>query len=317
MEKQKYEFPDEVKEAPETVEDEIKVEVVDDTPPEDRGRVPLPKPIVEELENDDLEEYSEKVKKRLSQMKKVWHDERREKERVAREKEEAIRFAQQALEENKRLKSRLTEGEKIYAKEMLSAGNIEYESAKEKFKQAYDTGDADKIAEAQERLTRVTLKLRDIESFKPTALQDENLPVEREQQVNTTPVVDQKAEAWRAKNEWFGADDEMTAAALGLHQKLIRANGDAYARTDEYYRQIDATMRRRFPEYFGEDDTPPSREQEKSSPRRAANVVAPVTRSTSPRQIKLTPSQVALAKRLGLSNEAYAREMMKLESNNG
>ena len=300
------------------VEDDIKIEIEDDTPPEDRNRAPLPQELVEELEKDDLEEYSDKVKKRLSQMKKVWHDERREKERFLREKDEALRFAQAKVEEVNRLKQRVNTGDRAYIEEVTRATKNELTTAKNKLKSAYESGDPDLIANAQEELTDVKLKLRDYERAKP-ALQEPENDVESEQQTReptrNTPPTDHKAVEWSKKNTWFGSDEEMTALALGLHEKLVRSGVDPTS--DEYYRRVDTTMRKRFPEAFEDDDTQTT-EQEREKPvsrTKPANVVAPATRSTAPKQIRLTQTQVALAKRLGLTNEAYARELMKLENN--
>jgi hypothetical protein len=297
---------------------DIEIKIEDDTPPEDRGRKPLPKEIVDELDKDDLEEYSEKVKKRLGQMKKVWHDERRAKEAVAREKDEALKFAQAQMEENRRLKQRLGTGEKAYIQEVTKAATNELNTAKDRLKQAYDSGDSEKITEAQEALTDAKLRLKEYERFQPS-LQDEPERVQPTQQVTTPPQpADQKAENWKARNTWFGDDEEMTALALGLHEKLVRSGVDP--RSDDYYRRIDETMRKRFPESFNEgeaDEAPQTREAEKPARAKPANVVAPVTRGTAPRQVRLTPTQVALAKKLGISNEQYAREIMKLENNNG
>jgi hypothetical protein len=272
---------------------------------------------VDELDKDDLEADSEKVKKRLGQMKKVWHDERRAKEAVAREKDEALRFAQTQFEENRRLKQRLGVGEKAYIQEVTKAAANELGTAKEKLKQAYDSGDSDKITDAQEALTDAKLRLKEYERFQPS-LQDEPERVQPTQQVTTPPQpADQKAENWKARNTWFGDDEEMTALALGLHEKLVRSGVDP--RSDDYYRRIDETMRKRFPESFegDEETTTQTREPEKPSRTKPANVVAPVTRGTAPRQVRLTSSQVALAKKLGISNEQYAREIMKLENTNG
>lgn len=319
LEETEFKFPDEqqvpppeqVTESPE----EFKVEVVDDTPPEDRNRAPLPKKIVEELDNDDLEEYSEKVKKRLGQMKKVWHDERREKERATREREEALRFAQQQLEENKQLKQRLGQGQQAYAQVFTESATNELATAKEKLRQAYEAGDAAQITEAQELLTDAKLKLRDAQRYKP-ALQPEDNAVKPSQQTQAparNPVQpDSRAEAWRQENTWFGANKSMTALALGLHEEMVEAGVDP--RSDEYYDKLNRTMRKRFPEAFEEEPEQPTRE-EKPVRTKAANVVAPATRSTAPRQVRLTPSQVAIAKKLGLSNEQYAKELMKLEAN--
>lgn len=329
MAEQAFKFPDEVEgKKQEEKEVEFEVEVVDDTPPEDMGREPMPKKIVEELENDDLEEYSEKVKQRLSQMKKVWHDERREKEAATREKEEALRFVQAKDREIKELRGKLGAGEKLFVEEVTKAATSEIATAKEKLKQAYESGDATLIADAQEALTDAKLKLREYEKFKPS-LQEEETGVETQQQVQAAPqVVDPKAVEWRGKNTWFGADPEMTASALGLHEKLVRSGVDP--RSQDYYQRVDATMRKRFPEYEWDDEPQKSqtssdstrqtetetKDSEPKSPRKSANV-APVTRSTAPRQIRLTTTQVALAKRLGLTNEAYAKELMKLENRNG
>jgi hypothetical protein len=319
-----YKFPDEVEEpkleVTQEVEPDLEVEVVDDTPPQDKGREPMPKKIVEELENDDLEEYSDKVKTRLAQMKKVWHDERREKEAATREREEAIRFAQAKDREIKELRSKLGAGEKLFVEEVTKSANTELASAKEKLRQAYESGDSSLIADAQEALTDAKLKLRDYQNYRPS-LQTDGSSVEVTQQTQAAPqVADTKAEAWREQNTWFGADPEMTASALGLHEKLVRSGVDP--RSDDYYQRVDATMRKRFPEYFGEEQ-PQTREKETEtkdsepkSPRKSANV-APVTRSTAPRQVRLTSTQVNLAKKLGLTNEAYAKELMKLENANG
>ena len=313
---EEFELP-ELKKGAENVSDEMNIEVVDDTPPEDRNRQPLPKEIVNELENDDLDEYSDKVKKRLSQMKKVWHDERREKERAAREKEEALAFAQRAHQENQVLRQRLGHGEKIFASEMTKAATLEMDTAKNRLKQAYETGDAELIAEAQDKLTDAKLKLRDFQQFKPS-LQSDNNAVQPQLQTNNTPqqvVPDRKAEAWRDQNSWFGEDEEMTALALGLHEKLVRSGIDP--RSDVYYQQVDSTMRKRFPDYFGEAQTHSEEREEKPAPRKTSTVVAPATRSTAPRSIRLSSSAAAIAKRLGITPEAYARELMKLENNNG
>lgn len=314
MQQEEFKFPDEIPADKAEAEPEFEVKIEDDTPLEDRGRKPLPKDLVDELDNDDLEEYSEKVKKRLGQMKKVWHDERRAKEAVSREKDEALKFAQAQMEENRKLKQRLGTGEKAYIQEITKSANTDLASAKDRLRQAYDSGDSEKITDAQEALTDAKLRLKDYERFQPS-LQDEPERVQPTQQVTTPPQpADQKAENWRAKNTWFGDDEEMTALALGLHEKLVRSGVDP--RSDDYYRRIDETMRKRFPETF-EEEPIQTREAEKPSRTKPANVVAPVTRGTAPRQVRLTSSQVALAKKLGISNEQYAREIMKLENNNG
>lgn len=312
-EQTEFKFPDEVDPTAEVeAADDIEVELVDDTPPEDRGRKPLPQNVVEELDSDDLEEYSDKVKKRLGQMKKVWHDERRAKEAALREREEAIRFAQQAYQEAQQLRQRVGTGEKYLAEELTRSAQTEVGTAKEKLRQAYEQGDAELIANAQEALTDAKLKLKETQFFTPSLPEEENRVQTPQQVPAPRPVVDEKAENWRQRNQWFGVDEEMTALALGLHEKLVRSGVDP--RSDDYYRRVDETIRKRFPEQFAEEEG-----QRGRSPARkqATSVVAPATRSSAPRQVRLTPSQVAIAKKLGLTNEAYARELMKLENQNG
>ena len=286
------------------------IDVEDDTPPEDRGREPMPKEVVEELENDELEEYSEKVKIRLKQMKKVWHDERREKEREAREKAEALAAAQRLLEENRRLKSTLSEGEQTLVGSFKQNAEFELEKAKREYRDAYEAGDAERIIDAQEKLTTAQYRIQQLSSYRPT-LQEQEQEVQVPQQQVQVPQMDPKTMAWQERNTWWGTDPEMTASALGLHQKLERERGPQFVGSDEYWSAIDTTMRRRFPEYFGEDevvkDKPTSREAKPT-------VVAPASRSRSPKKIVLKQSQIAIAKKLGLTPEQYARELMKMEN---
>lgn len=310
MADEQYKFPHELD--TDNSVDEIEVEIVDDTPEEDRGRVPLPKQIVDELENDDLEEYSDKVKKRLSQMKKVWHDERRRADSSDRERQAAIDAAQRLMEENKRIKDLLSNGEKEYIAAMKTAADLQLEMAKKAYKEAYEGGDSEGMMNAQQSITNATLQLDRIKNFKMPALQEEKNEVQIPQQTEKAPEPDKKAMVWQENNPWFGQDEEMTATALGLHEKLKR-NGVIIG-SDEYYKRIDETMRKRFPEQFEE----PEVEKPAAEPvRKPSNVVAPATRSTSPKRIRLTNTQVALAKKLGLTPEQYALEIKKLEAQNG
>ncbi len=192
------------------------IEVQDDTPKGDRNRTPLPLSLREELENlppDELEEYSDRVKERLKQMKKVWHDERRAKDEAAREREEAISLAQRAIEENRRLKSRLSEGEKSFIDTAKGAAELEMEMAKKAYKEAYDSGDSDKLVDAQEKLSTVNYKLQQIKNYKPP-LQTEEIPVNSPPEPVSRP--DPKASSWQERNPWFGKDRLMTSLALGV-----------------------------------------------------------------------------------------------------
>ena len=284
------------------------IEVEDDTPEADRGREPMPKEIVDELENDELEEYSEKVKLRMKQMKKVWHDERREKERYQREQNEVLSTAQRLMEENKRLKSTLYQGEQTLVQTYQQSTEYERAQAQREYKEAYETGDSDKLVAAQEKLQDVNYRLTQLKAYKPSS-QEENYSVQVPQEQFQAPRIDQKTAAWQERNQWYGTDEEMTATALGLHQKLERERGPQHVGTDEYWQTIDKTMSRRFPEYFGE-----SEKQGSDTPKhKSATVVAPASRSTSSKKIVLKASQVAIAKKLGVTPEQYVREVMKME----
>jgi hypothetical protein len=318
MEQQEFQFPDE-KEAKEggtitATQSDIEFEIEDDTPEEDRGREPLPKQIVEELEQDELEDYSEKVKVRLKQMKKVYHDERREKEQALRERQAAEELAKRILEENRALKGKLTEGEKHYLQTYQSAVELELDAAKKAYKEAYDAGDTDKLLDAQEKLNSAQFKLQKAKDYVPSLQYEQD-------EVQTNPEVpvarpDPRAIAWQERNTWFGQDEEMTSLALGLHQKLVKQYGPQYTSTDEYWQKVDATMRQRFPDYFQSDSSP---QPEKAAPRteKPSTVVAPATRSTSSKKVVLKKSQLDTIKRLGITPEQYARELMKMEANNG
>lgn len=292
--------------------EEPEIEVIDDTPEEDRGREPMPKEIVDELEADELEEYTDKVKTRLKQMKKVWHDERREKERVLREQQEALSAAQRLLDENKRLRQTLSQGEGTLVATAKQAAELEAAQARREYKEAYESGDSDKLVDAQDKLTNANYKLQQINNYQPVALQDDDFGVQIPQPQIQAPQIDPKTAAWQERNSWWGTDEEMTASALGLHQKLERERGPQYVGSDEYWGVIDKTMRRRFPEYFGEEE-PPARGPRTRSESRSAQVVAPASRSTSAKKVRLTSTQLSIAKRLGVTPEQYAREIVKME----
>jgi hypothetical protein len=288
------------------------IDIEDDTPEADRGREPMPAEVVAELEADELEEYSEKVKIRLKQMKKVWHDERREKEREAREKAEALNAAQRLLEENRALKQNLSKGEETLVGSFKQNAEFELAEAKRAYRDAYEAGDTDKVLDAQEKLSAAQYKLQQLAGYRPT-LQDVEEDVQLAQPQVQIPRPDQKTVAWQERNTWYGTDPEMTASALGLHQKLEKERGPQFVGTDEYWGAIDTTIRRRFPEYFGDESKATEGTAKASRQSKPANVVAPASRSTSSKKIVLKQSQITIAKRLGLTPEQYARELMKME----
>jgi hypothetical protein len=296
------------------LDDEIEIEIEDDTPEEDRGRAPMPEDIVKALDDDELENFS---KEKAKQLKKVWHDERRAKETALREREEAVGLLRRYAEENKTLKKSLHNGEQAYVGTAKVAFERELDSAKREYKEAYDSGDADRVLEAQEKLLNAKIKLQQVHNYKPqfqeeeTSLQENSNGVDSSSKdgwsaapvENTASTTDPKAAAWQKRNPWFGENRVMTSMAFGLHENLVSEGVDPTS--DDYYARIDKEMRRRFPESF-----------EGSERKRPGTVVASAKRSTAPRKVTLTATQVSLARKLGLTPEQYAKEMIKLSGDN-
>ena len=276
---------------------EVEIEVVDDTPEEDRIRKPAPPP--DEVSDDELTKYSEDVQKRIKKFTRGYHDERRAKEAAQRERDEAAQLAKKLMEENQRLKGTVTTSQQAMLENAKKVAQTELDAAKRKYKEAYESGDADALVAAQEDLTTAKLKAERLANFKPPALQQEQNVVQQQQIAPEPAKVDEKAVEWRSKNSWFGSDEEMTAFALGLHKKLVSQGVDP--RSDEYYEKIDSRMRQVFPDEFDEPEETPKP--------KAKTVVAPATRSTAPKKIVLTQTQVRLAKRLGVPLELYAKQV--------
>jgi len=319
-----YEFPDE--KAEKAAEEKFEVEIEDDTPEEDRGRKPMKEP-VEEVTDEELATYDEKVQKRIKKFTRGYHDERRAKEQAFREREAAEDFAKQVFTENKRLQQQLSTGSEAYIEQSRSAAQIELDAAKEKYKKAYEAADPDTIVAAQEAIARATLKIDRAEGMRPIKNEEkEYQPPARE--AEETPRMSPRTQKWVDRNnDWWGIDDEMTMTAMGIDRKLQKEYGADYVGTEEYFKTIDKTMRKRFPEHFNsdqsyeEDDPPPKKrasepeEEYEDTPRRATRItspVAPATRSTPPNRIRLKASEAATARRLGVPIEEYARQVALL-----
>jgi len=317
---EEFQFPDEIEQetkAAESAENAIEIEVIDDRPEEDqKNATPLPKEIVEDIENDNLEEYSKEAKQRLLQMKKLINDERREKEQALREQQEAIRVAQNIIEENRKLKGNLSSGERVLVGNAKQAAEQELNMAKKAYKEAYDSGDSELLVEAQDKLTDAKIKVKQIELYKPQydeeTFKNQENAVQSQLQQSQPARLDSKTQAWLDKNSWYGTDDDMSFLAMGIHRRLER-DGVAIG-SDHYWQSIDTEMHKRFPEKFAGES--PS-ETKDSARQKSSTVVAPATRSTSPKKIRLTQTQLALAKKFKLSPEQYAMELTKLESQNG
>lgn len=271
------------------IEAQPALEVVDDTPEEDRGRKKGPQV---EVPDEEIAQYGENVQKRIKDLRRAYHDERREKEKAFREQQEAIRFAKSVAEQNRQLQERLQNGEKVYVEARKTGVEAQIQSAERDYKSAHEAGDVDKMLEAQKRLASFVSEKREVENYQPQfqqPLQQHRSDVEAIPEV----VPDERTRRWVESNKWFDTDPVMRGAALGLHDELVSKGYQAGS--EAYFEQIDARIRESFPQKFGQTKRP-------------ATVVAPAARTEQPSgKIKLTTSQVAIAKRLGIPLERYAK----------
>ena len=295
---------------------EVDIEIVDDTPDQDKGRPRRPEGKEPEIPNDDeIAQYSEGVQKRIKKLRYEFHEERRAKEEAARQLNEATTFAKRLMDEKKRMEDALRKGEEILVENAKSRVESDLELARKKFKEAYDVGDADAIADAQQRMAELSVQKASAINYRPVYPQEEA----KERQPGYEPVVrpptDPKAVDWARKNNWFGRDQLMTDYAKHIHDRIVVFDR-VDPRTEEYWQTLDGEMRKRFPEMFDDSDDYGRSDRQVRQP--TSSVVAPASRSSAakPRkQVKLTATEVSLAKRLGLTVEQYAAE--KMRSSNG
>ena len=299
---------------------DIDIEVIDDRPPDDRRPPAKEAKAVraEESDDDELEGYSEKVKKRINKLRYQQHEERRQREEAERLREEAIRVAQQYAEQSKQYHKIIQEGEQYLVHQIRERAAMAVDQAKNSYRQAYEEGNTDKILEAQEALINAQSEFKSADyqlseiQRRPKQAPEQFKPAPQKQPaVQQPPKPSPKAVMWAEQNPWFGQEKDMTALAYGVHEKLIRDEGYD-PNSDEYFEAIDRTMRSRFPDYFGEGDSG-SDEQSSSTSRSPSVVVAPSSRNNGakPRKVRLSRTQLALAKRLGLTPEQYANQLIK------
>lgn len=311
-----FKFPDETEvetDKPDIslkLEDGTEIEIVDDTPAKDRGRKPLQKK-VDDPTDEELDSYTQGVKQRIKELTHARHDERRRAETVERERDEAAQAAARLLEENRALRAQYAAGAQAFGTVQTEAAESALSAAKAKLRKAKEDFDADAEVEAQAELAAAMLRVQQAKNFRPPAVQQEENVVQTRQPQQQRVEPDQKSLNWQAKNQWFGAQgfEEYTSYALGLHQRLVTSGVDP--RSDQYYEQINARMQSKFPELFPEDD---DREiQQEAAPKKPKTpIVAPASRAPAgPGKVRLTQSQLALAKRLGLTPQEYAMEIVK------
>jgi len=298
-----------------SAESDVDIEIEDDTPEIDRKAKPLERE-VEDPTDEEIESYTKGAQARIKELTHARHDERRAKEEALREKVELERLTKQILEENRRLKEYVKTGETTFQETLQAKAEAEMEMARRKFKEAQESYDSDAMLEAQENLTDAKMKLESAKNFKPTSLQNSENAVQTYQTAPEAPKLDDKTLRWQAKNQWFGSPgyEEMTAFALGLHQKLVATGVDP--RSDEYFDRVDGRLKQVFPEVF--NDIKSANPVKAEPTKKPANVVASATRSSGAKKvIKLTTTQARLAEKYGLSHKQYAQEILKLEAQNG
>ena len=313
-----YKFPDEDSESEKDVvisqqdDGDIEIEVIDDTPERDKGRKPLNRDVADPTD-DEIESYTKGAQERIKELTHARHDERRAKEALQREKQELENLAQHMHAENKKLKQYVDNGTHQFGEMAKNAAEAELDKARRDYKIAQEAFDTDGIIAAQEALTDAKMKVTAAKNFRPAPLQQEETAVQTRQPAQTQVQPDEKTLRWQAKNQWFGAEgfEDVSSFALGLHQNLV--NNGVDPRSDEYFERIDARMKSKFPEVFGETQDKPRA----SDSKRPASVVASAARSSGTKKIQLTTTQVALAKKYGLTPQQYAAEVAKLERQNG
>jgi hypothetical protein len=307
-----YKFPDGEGVSTGAPEEKFEIEVEDDTPVADRNRKPAPPP--EDPTEDELSSYDEKVQARIKKFTRGYHDERRAKEEAQREREAAETFARQVIEDNKRLQKQLSSGSEVFIAQNKTSAQAELDAAERGYKEAYE-------AAAQTKIAKAALKLDKAENMQPIGVDENVFAVPPK---DTAPKPHPRTAKWLEDNsDWWGRDEEMTAAASGLDRKLQREYGADFIGSEKYFETIDKTMRKRFPEHFEDaqshEDDPPSKRSEPEEEfvqiraTKPASVVAPATRSTPPTRIRLKASEVAIARRLGVTPEQYAKQVALLK----
>ena len=288
-------------------DDSFEIEVVDDIPAKTKDE---PDNTENTESQDEVDKYTAGVQKRIDQLTKRYREEEKARQEASKLQEEALRYAEQIKLENEKLRKTLDEGEGVLVNQAKGRVAAEIDKAKTAYKAAYESGDPDALVDAQEQLSALQAEKLKYESFKPQSRQQQTPAPQPQpqyqQQTPQPPRPDERALEWAKNNDWFEKDPEMTGYAYGLHEKLVKSGIDP--RSDQYYSEIDDAVRRVFPDKFDDGTT-----IEESAPQRqTGNVVAPAARSgKKPRKVQLTSTQVSLAKRLGLSNEQYAAQLMK------
>ena len=253
----------------------------------------------EKTSEDELDEYSSGVKSRINNLTKRFREEERQ-------KQSAVEYAENVRKENEDLKKRIESLDKGYQEQFESRVTNQINSAKEILKQAHETGDIDKIVEAQEALATLSVEKGTLKSIRAEKSNETEASTPATETAKPAPAAppaqpDPKAEAWAKENNWFGQDEVMTYGAFGIHRRLVEEEGFD-PQSDDYYAELDSRLRSEFPHKFD------SKSKSTGGSRKVASAEASASRNRSGRKtVRLTPSQVAIAKRLNVPLEEYAK----------
>jgi len=298
----------------------LEVEVVDDTPQEDRrpAKAEDSSPDVDDETVDrEIADYSKRAGERIAKIKYEYHEERRAKEAASRESAEAVQRLQTLMAENQKLQAMVDQGGQVLNKQAQNNALWAKKNATEQFKKAYEEGNAEEMTKAQELLSKATLAEQQSPNIAATLQQQiaQNLPQPQMQPAQPDPDM----QVWSQKNPWFMGSEpvhkEMTSYAMYVDQSLQAKGIDPASKSEEYYNEVDNAMRQQFPTFFGVTSTPEVEiSQEEAPKRQPSTVVASATRDSGnkkPTQIRLTQTQVKLARQLGISPEQYANQLLK------
>lgn len=294
--------------------EDFEIEIVDDTPEEDRGKVVAPEKTESDddisVNDDEISHYKDDIQRRIKELSFKTHAERRAKELAAKERDEALKFAEKLAEENKRFRELAGNTEKFAVDQAKTRAESEINATKRMMKEAWEAGETDKFIEHQERLQRLVNEHERYSTYVPPVYEETKYEAPKRQ-----PQPDNKAVTWASQNQWFEAngelEKEMTGYAYAVSDMLIR-DKRIDPTSDQYFDEINKRVQKRFPEYFK------TSEPEVDATARTSTVVAPATRTNkSVSKVRLTPTQVALARRFNLTPEQYVAQYMKDYGSNG
>jgi len=306
------------------IPDDLEVTIVDDTPAQDQGKKPRAEDAPVEVDDDavdkEIADYSKRAADRIAKIKYEYHEERRAKEAATRESKEAVQRLQKMMSENQRLQAMVDEGGEVLNKQAHNNALWAKQNAQVEFKKAYEEGDADAMTKAQEMIAKATLAEQQSMNMAQNVQAEIVKKIPAEQPVEQTQELDPEMKAWSSKNPWFMSTvpehQEMSSYALTIDQRLRNQGILPEQDSQKYYAEVDKAMHKEYPSFFGVqvEETAEVVHETGTTKRQPSTVVASATRDSGnkkPSQVRLTQTQVRLARQLGISPEQYANQLLK------